>query len=88
MLHAGLCFKAAVESDHGFFDAWINLSWCQQELGLLEAAKRSLHHALALSPQSDLAQGKMVQLLMAQGLEAEAGRMLWAMGKFRRQHSR
>jgi len=77
-IHAGLCFKAAVETDCRHLGAWYNLAHCQEDLGLVAEAGRSLDFALKVDPQSEEIRFKLIQVLLRQGLKTEAFQVLWA----------
>jgi len=78
MLQAGLCFKAAIAADVTCVEAWYNLAHCQEDLGLMHSANQSLVCALAVQPDYGAARGKLVQVLLHQGMEQQAFQVWWA----------
>ena len=82
-IHAGLCFKAAAETDCRHIGALYNLAHCQEDLGLVSEAGRTLGIALKLAPQCEDARLKLIQVLLSQGLQTEAFQVLWDGRKYK-----
>ncbi|OIR01982.1 hypothetical protein GALL_158400 [mine drainage metagenome] len=78
---AGLCFKAAVEHDRAFLDAWYELACCQERLGLTEAAVKTVRVLTEAAPYYGAARGMLIRLLLRQGKDVEARRVAWDGGK-------
>lgn len=86
MLHAGLCFKAAIAADVTCVEAWYNLAHCQEDLGLTQSANQSLLCALVVQPDYAAARGKLVHALLNQGQQQRAFQVWWDGQKQKRRH--